>query len=115
MISDYIAGDDFMRPLTVTGRRHDVVSIIFGDNHEQSLPRVGLLDWHDLETGERFLIDTSNSQTRRRFTSLQTQRRDTLLKKLKRMSIDTIEINVANKEYDKEFVKFFRMRAARSR
>ena len=115
MISDYIAGDDFMRPLTVTGRRHDVVSIIFGDNHEQSLPRVGLLDWHDLETGERFLIDTSNSQTRRRFTSLQTQRRDALLKKLKRMSIDTIEINVANKEYDKEFVKFFRMRAARSR
>ena len=31
------------------------------------------------------------------------------------MSIDTVEINAADKDYDKAFVKFFRMRAARSR
>ena len=115
MISDYIAGEDFMRPLTVTGRRHDVISIIFGDNHEQSLPRVGLLEWHDLETGDRYLIDTSDRLTRKRFTSLQSQRREELLGKLKRISIDAIEINVANKDYDKEFIKFFRMRAARAK
>ncbi len=113
LVSDYLAGDTFLRPLTVTGRRHDVVSIIFGDKHEESLPRVGLIEWQDLEDGRRYLIDTSNSLTRKRFQSLQAQRRDHLLRNLARNNIDAIEIDASDPEYDRVFVKFFRMRTAR--
>jgi uncharacterized protein (DUF58 family) len=113
LVSDYLVGDEFMRPLTVTGRRHDVVSIIFGDKHEASLPRAGLMEWQDMEKGQRYLIDTSNALTRKRFQSLQAQRREHLLRNLKRANIDAIEIDASDPEYDRVFMKFFRMRTAR--
>lgn len=112
VISDFMFTGNYQRLLGLTGRHHDTVAIVLGDRHEQSWPRVGLVEWEDQETGDRVLVDTHDKRTRRRFTRLQAERRGILLADLHRMGIDTIEIS-ASEPYEKPFLKFFRMRNQR--
>ncbi len=112
LISDFITREPLKRPLGITARKHDLISIIVGDKREQSWPSAGLVDWIDAETGRRFLVDTSDAGTRRRFGTMQAQRRGELLSLFRTAGIDVIEAN-AGEPYEREFIKFFRMREQR--
>jgi len=112
LISDFITSEPLKRPLGITARKHDLISIIVGDKREQSWPSVGLVDWIDAETGRRLLVDTSDAGTRRLFGTTQAQRRGELLNLFRTAGIDVIEAN-AGEPYEREFIKFFRMRERR--
>ncbi len=115
VISDFFFHpEDFRRTLTVTARRHDVISVIVGDGLERDWPRAGLIDWVDAETGRRQLVDTSDAATRRALGELHARRRAELLKGLRSASIDAIQV-YAGEPYEKEFIKFFKMREGRLR
>src|SRR5262245_64615977 len=47
-------------PLGIAARRHDLVAIPISDPAEWELPRVGLVDLEDTETGEIVTVDSSN-------------------------------------------------------
>ena len=113
LISDFL-DSEFEQALRLTARRHDLVSILVGDKRESAWPAVGLVDWEDAETGRRFLLDTSDSGTRRQLAQLQSQRRDQLLQTLRRAGTDTIEV-FAGEPYEREFMQFFRRREERAR
>lgn len=100
------------RGLNITAKKHDLVGVVVGDKRETSWPRVGLVDWVDAETGETYLVDTSDKATRHALTSMQRTRRDDLLKQLARSGIDAVEVN-AGESYTKEFIKFFKKRERR--
>ncbi len=55
----------FETALSIASKRHDVVPLVLVDPLERSLPNVGLVEWEDLETGRRRLIDTSDPSVRR--------------------------------------------------
>ena len=57
VISDFL-DDDFADRLRVVARRHDVTAISVGDRREAKLPRIGILELEDAETGETILVDT---------------------------------------------------------
>jgi uncharacterized protein (DUF58 family) len=114
MIGDFMTGEDLKRPLAVTAKRHDLIGVVVGDKREHAWPAAGLVDWTDAETGRRFLIDTSDAATRRAFGMLQAQRRDRLRDLLGACGIDRIEVN-AGEPYEREFVKFFKLRERRFR
>ena len=113
LISDFL-DHDIERPLRITGRHHDLISITVGDKRESVWPAIGLVDWEDAETGERIVVDTSDRNTRRMLLTLQEERRSRLQDQFKRSSIDSIEV-FAGEPYDREFVRFFRMREHRMR
>ena len=112
LISDFITEEDLKKPLTITARKHDLVNIVIGDKREQSWPAAGLVNWVDAETGRRYLVDTSDAKTRRAFGTLQAQRRESLLKLFRMSGIDVVQAN-AGEPYEREFIKFFRMREQR--
>lgn len=66
VVSDLLGQGDYLTPLRVATRRHDLVGLRLVDPLERDLPDVGLLPVRDLETGARAWIDTSDARTRRR-------------------------------------------------
>ena len=112
LISDFITDEQLKKPLAITARRHDLINIMIGDKREQSWPAAGLVDWVDAETGRRYLVDTSDAKTRRMFGTLQAQKREALLKMFRTSGIDIIQAN-AGEPYEREFIKFFKLREQR--
>jgi uncharacterized protein (DUF58 family) len=112
LISDFMVQEELRRPITVTGKRHDLINIVIGDKREHAWPSAGLVDWVDAETGMRYLVDTSDPTTRRRLTTLQTERRRSLLSTFRSSGTDAIEV-FAGEPYEREFIRFFRMRERR--
>ena len=111
LISDFIA-PSCEHLLRVTARRHDLVSLVIGDQRESALPAAGLVDFEDAETGRRVLLDTAHAPTRRALLARQTERRAALLRQLSRARSDAIELN-AGEPYDRQLVRFFRTREKR--
>ncbi len=115
LISDFFfTGEDYMRSMRITAKRHDLTSIIVGDRLENSVPRVGLVDWTDAERGGHVLIDTSDSATRTALALQSQATRSELLRNMRSSGIDTIEV-YAGEPYEKEFIRFFKMRERRLR
>ncbi len=72
LISDFATSEDdmFGRPLSHLRNRHDIVAIRITDPREWTLPRVGLIELEDEETGEQLLVDTNDERFRSRYASL---------------------------------------------
>lgn len=115
LISDFFfSHEDYLRSLRITAKRHDMISILVGDRLEHSFPKVGLVDWVDAEQGGHVLIDTSDTATRTALATRQEAARGELLKNLRASGIDPIEV-YAGEPYEKEFIRFFKMRERRLR
>lgn len=112
LISDFIFDEDLERPLAITSRRHDLISVLVADPREQVWPRAGLVEWQDAESGRRFLVDTSDARTRRQLAMMQTARRRDLITLLRKTGIDHIEA-YAGEEYERSLMRFFRQREQR--
>jgi uncharacterized protein (DUF58 family) len=111
LISDFL-DRDFRRALSVTARRHDLISIIVGDKRESAWPKAGVVEWQDAETGRRHLVDTSNAAARSALTDVQLRRRRELLGTLRGVGVDSIEV-IAGEPYVKELITFFKARERR--
>ncbi len=112
LISDFIFNDEYEKLLKVTARRHDFISVVIGDKREIAWPDVGIVNWHDAETGEKVLVDTSSRRVREQLALKQTRRSETIDELHRRAGIDTVRL-FAGEPYEKQFIKFFRQRAQR--
>src|SRR5262249_40235205 len=57
LFSDFL-DRGYERALKRTARHHDLIAVRISDPREEELPRVGLLEVEDAESGERMLVDT---------------------------------------------------------
>ncbi|HEX5588331.1 MAG TPA: DUF58 domain-containing protein [Acidimicrobiia bacterium] len=69
VVSDFLARDDWARPLRVLSARHDVLAIEVVDPRELELPPVGLVTLVDTETGRRVEVQTASEKVRARFAA----------------------------------------------
>ena len=111
LISDFL-DTGYGDLLTVTARRHDVVAVTVTDPRETELPRAGLVEIEDAETGERRLVDTSSARVRRAYAEMQKSRLDKRRKLLRRAGVDEIAVR-ADKPALGALLEFFRMREGR--
>ncbi len=72
LISDF-QDQDYETPLRIARRRHDLIPVIVSDRREKELPKVGLMEVRDNETGEQVLIDTSSATVRNQFREMNKQ------------------------------------------
>ena len=112
LVSDFIAGGDYLRSLRVLSRRHDAIAIHVQDPRESELPAAGLVELEDAETGEIVLLDTSNRMVRERFATAARQRAEALAERLRKISVDLIPV-LTDQDYLKSLVAFFRKRERR--
>ncbi|QDE92262.1 hypothetical protein BHS06_26630 [Myxococcus xanthus] len=111
LISDFQA-HDYEKPLRLVGRKHDLVPVVVADPLEEAFPRLGLVDMEDPETGERFVVDTSDPRVRGRFARAMQAARDERRKLFKKLELDHVELR-AGDDHGKALANFFRARARR--
>ena len=68
VLSDFFDRQDFLQPLTICNRKHDVVAIQVYDQRAKTLPDVGLMRVVDAETGHEQYIDTGSRRLRQAHT-----------------------------------------------
>ncbi len=116
LLSDFLGrsfSPDAVRiPLGIAARRHDLVAIPISDPAEWELPRVGLVDLEDTETGEIVTIDSGDPRLRRAYEEHTRERvagRDRLFRQL---GIDSIALGT-DEDFTPKLHQFFRLRARR--
>lgn len=111
LISDFI-DRGFEKLLAVSNRRHDIIALTITDPREIELPNVGIIRLNDAETEENFIIDTGNSDFREQYKQNAIKRMENRRKTLRSAGVDSIEIRT-DIPYEKELIKFFKMRERR--
>ncbi len=116
LVSDFMgpgfSPDTVRIPLGIAARRHDLVAIPITDPAEWELPRVGLMDLEDMESGEIVTVDTADARLRRSYQEhmqAMLSRRDRLLRQL---GIDSIGLHT-HEDFTPKLHKFFQLRARR--
>ena len=118
LISDLL-GDSYRperikQPLGMVARKHDLVVVSVTDPAERELPRLGLVEMEDAETGELATVDTSDPVLRRRFAAFQAERQEATERLFRQLGIDHIPVSTAE-DFTKKLHQFFQKRARRYR
>ncbi len=111
LISDF-RDSGYERPLTISARRHDLIAISTDDARESELPKVGLMELYDQESGETVLVDTNNRKFREAFANkekLRFEQREAIFKKSR---IDLLTVTT-EEGYLEPLIRFFKMREKR--
>ena len=113
LISDLL-DQGFEQSLKAANRKHDVVIIQIIDSREKELPKVGILEIRDAETGEIVLVDTWLPWVRDIYRENWNRNQDRLSKLFESHLMDHLTIE-SDKPYDVPLVRFFKERAKRIR
>ncbi len=111
LVSDFI-GSNFVKPLGLLNKRHDVIAVCVRDKAEVSLPKIGLIEFEDAETGRIMAVDTSSRKFRQQYESKNTRRFEELKGTLRSINVDCISIST-DRQYIQDLIGFFRMRHRR--
>ena len=111
IISDFF-DEGFKNLLSISNKRHDMVAITVTDPREIDLPNIGIMKLNDAETGKTFTIDTADSDFRKKYKEDALRRMRDRKNLLRSANVDNINLRT-DIPYDKELIKFFRMREKR--
>jgi len=111
VLSDFLDGSA-ERALRIAARRHDVIAVVLDDPRERELPDVGLVELEEAETGERYVVDTSDARLRKAFAESAATARVARDRWLHAANVDAIMVST-DRPYTEALLRFFRMREKR--
>ncbi len=111
IISDFYA-ENLKKPLSIAGKRHDIVAVHVSDPCDTELPDVGIVRLRDPETGESFTLDTSDRSIRDSYREKALKKDEERKKLFYSVKVDRVLINTAE-PYEQALVSFFGMRKMR--
>jgi uncharacterized protein (DUF58 family) len=94
MFSDF-QDKGYEKSLRQLGKKHDVVAIRVTDPLEWQLPRLGLLDLEDPETGDIVTIDTSDPVVRKQFELQSKKDWEEQTKILRKSQVDLVDVDTS--------------------
>ncbi len=113
LMSDFL-DQGYDRMFKLTGRRHDLIAVPIRDRREEEMPKVGLLQLEDAETGELLLLDTRRAALRQAYAEEARRRREQLRQLARSARVDLIEVWTDGGHLD-ALIRFFRLRERRLR
>jgi uncharacterized protein (DUF58 family) len=96
LVSDFITGPGWERPLLRLSERHEVVAVRLVDPREYELPDAGLIVVEDAETGEQLTVDSSDDEFRSRLRAAGQHREAELRAATLRAGVDISEVSTAD-------------------
>lgn len=102
----------FKKAMAITNKRHDLIALTLNDPVEEELPRCGLLNLEDAETGEMRIIDSSSYAVSKKYREASVLRREVRKRFFNSLGVDHIPI-ATDSSYTTELVKFFMKRRRR--
>ncbi|MEA1866406.1 MAG: VWA domain-containing protein, partial [Euryarchaeota archaeon] len=113
VVSDFFT-EDFEKSLGILKNRHEVILINVSDVRESDIPDIGYAMMEDGETGEQFLVNTSDERFRQNYVEIMDQRNRLLSEKMKRLKVDMINIRT-DQPFEISLRRFFRLKEKRMR
>ena len=110
VLSDFYDRQDFLQPLQIANRKHDVVALQVYDQRARELPDVGLMRVVDAETGYEQYIDTSSKRLRQAHEKYWRQRQEVLRETMNKSNVDLVSI-ATNEDYVKALLMLFKQRS----
>ncbi|MFA8343238.1 MAG: DUF58 domain-containing protein [Rhodothermaceae bacterium] len=111
LLSDFF-DTGYEKILRIVGKKHDLIGMVLNDPREKELPKAGLIQFLDAESGEIRFVDTSSKEVRKWF-SRRIEEQFNFRKSLFTSSrLDSIYIDTS-KSYIKPLVNFFKLREKR--
>jgi len=104
--------DDFMRPLKVASKKHDLVGITVYDPKEYDLDDIGIATFEDAESKELVTVDTSDDDARNLFKYNADRYRSNINRLFKKYKVDNIMV-ATDKPYLPPLLSYFKKRARR--
>ena len=111
LISDFQA-TNYETNVKLARQKHDLVAISISDPRERNLPKIGLINLRDSETGETLLIDTDNREMTKLLTSYERGKRGKFKKLFRSIDVDTIEIDTDGSLLE-PIIRYFKIREKR--
>ncbi len=112
VISDFL-DEGFADRLRIICKRHDVTAITIGDRRERELPRIGLIELEDAETGESILIDTYDRNVTEGFRILSRDERSERSHFFRSAGAGEVQIRADDADYVDALVRYFHAREQR--
>lgn len=109
VLSDF-RQQDFERELAVAGKKHDVVGIQLQDPSDESLPKAGIVEVVDPETGASGMLDLANRRVRDVLERRAAEREARLTGTFLRAGCDRVVLRT-DSPYAAELASFFARRA----
>ena len=111
LISDFQA-TNYETNVKLASQKHDLVAISISDPRERDLPKIGLINLRDSESGETLLIDTDNREMTKLLTSYEREKRGKFKKLFRSIGVDTIEIDTDGSLVE-PIIRYFKIREKR--
>ncbi len=111
LISDFQTSG-FESALSVANKHHDVIAVSITDPREMELPKVGMIELEDAESGRVMLVDTSSDRVRQDYKRAANSHKEQREKAFRSISVDYIDV-ITDQHYIKPITTFFRQRARR--
>ena len=111
MISDFI-DSGFESAMQIARRKHDLIAVDVRDRLEHAMPRMGLVEVRDNETGQTVLLDTGSRAAREAYRQLTMQDENELDAWMKRRRIDRLTLQTGE-PFVEALSRFFKRREAR--
>ena len=111
LISDFQA-TNYETNLKLAKQKHDLVAISISDPREKDLPKIGLINLRDSESGETLLVDTNDREMTKLLTSYEREKRGKFKKLFHSVGVDTIEIDTAGSLVE-PIIRYFKIREKR--
>ncbi len=108
VISDFL-DVGFAERLRVAARRHDLTAIRVLDRREVELPRLGLVEFEDAETGETLVVDTASRRVSERFVRLAREDLDRRSEEFRSAGVGEVQV-WADRPWIEPLVRFLRAR-----
>ncbi len=109
VLSDFI-DENYENELRHVAKKHDVIGIKVYDNLDMELPKIGLLQVQDVETGESKWIDTNDVQTQKVYNHRATFYDKNYDTSFMKAGADKLKINTAQ-SYVHILMNFFKKRS----
>ncbi len=110
ILSDFYDRKDFLRPLQICNRKHDVVAVQVYDRFARTLPDVGLMRVVDAETGYEQYIDTSSKRLRRAHEQYWDSTQQRLHETMNKSNVDMVSISTGE-DFVKHLLLLFKKRS----
>ena len=110
VLSDFYDTQDFLQPLQIANRKHDVVALQIYDIRAKELRDVGLMRVVDAETGYEQYIDTSSRQLRQAHERYWRNAQEKLKDTMSKSNVDLVSI-ATNDDYVKSLLMLFKRRS----
>jgi len=109
VISDFIDTNDFIEGLKVSKKKHDVVAIRLVDKAEYELPKMGLIQLFNAESGLKTWINSNSSEVREKYKNDFINLEANLFSDFKKSGIDFASISTTD-NYIQPLMKLFQQR-----